>query len=184
MPCFRLGRRYQTLLVGLLATVMLWATLPQVAQASLHTYRERPGQVTYRSRQSLRDYADRAWQAIAFKRLQGEVLQGIYLRLVGFPGAVRVDRQQPIVLLAPTGQQWQLAWEVDPQTQALPDSVGQYDLQPFLANLSHALPLEMQIPLDGMPVADVRIAPFIVAEWLQVKTANDSPSPVVPTLGK
>jgi hypothetical protein len=56
------------------------------AQASLHTYRERPGQVTVRSQQSLRDARDRAWQAVAFKRWQQGQYQGTYLRLVGFPG--------------------------------------------------------------------------------------------------
>ncbi|HEY9886857.1 MAG TPA: DUF3122 domain-containing protein, partial [Candidatus Obscuribacterales bacterium] len=79
----------------------LWAAVPSVAQASLHTYRERPGQVTVRSRQSLRDDRDRAWQAIAFKRTQGTTPPSFYLRLVGFPEAVAVDRHQAITLLAP-----------------------------------------------------------------------------------
>ena len=176
------NRCYQPLLIGVLMTLMLWGLFPPTAHASLHTYHERPGQVTYRSRQSLRDYDDRAWQAIAFKRLQGETLQGLYLRLVGFPGIVQIDPQHPVVLLAATGQQWQLARALDPQTQSLPDSVGQYDLQPLLGNLNKALPLEMQIPLAGGTVAEVGIAPFVVKEWLQVKTASLSAPPIRPAL--
>ncbi|MGB5916042.1 MAG: DUF3122 domain-containing protein, partial [Phormidesmis sp.] len=59
--------------------------------ASLHTYQERPGQTTFRSKQSLRDRADRSWQVIVFKRYQADMLQGLYLRLVGFPGLVTLD---------------------------------------------------------------------------------------------
>ncbi|NER78930.1 MAG: DUF3122 domain-containing protein [Leptolyngbya sp. SIO1D8] len=174
--------RYPRLVISLLVALVVWVALPGVAQASIHTYHERPGQVTYRSRQSLRDYGDRAWQAIAFKRIQRETLQGIYLRLVGFPGAVTVEPQKPIVLISTTGQQWQLSWDIDPQTESLPDSVGQYDLQPLLASLTNALPLEMQISLTGMDVAEIRIAPFVVKEWLQIASSQDSPSPVAPPL--
>ncbi len=148
---------------------MVWTTLPLPANASLHTYRERPGQVTHRSRQSLRDYQDRAWQAIAFKRWQDATLQGIYLRLVGFPGTVTVDRQYPVVVTAATGQQWQLPWQLDPQTADLPTDVGQYTLQPLLQSIETALPLHMQIPLVDATLADIGIAPFVVKEWLQVK---------------
>ena len=184
MGCFRLNQRYQALLLGLLMVLVVWTAWPQVAQASLHTYRELPGQITYRSRQSLRDNRDRAWQAIAFKRFQHQTLQGVYLRLVGFPDAVVVARQRPVVLVAVTGQQWQLPWSVDPQTQTLPNSVGQYDLQPLMQSLDNALPLEMQIPLQGAAIAEVRIAPFVVDEWLQIKAAQVLPSPVGAALRK
>lgn len=175
-------KRYQALLLSLLAAVSLWAAWPQAARGSLHTYHEQPGQVTYRSRQSLRDYNDRAWQAIVFKRIQGDSLQGIYLRLVGFPGAIVVDRQNPVRLFAATGQQWQLPWARDPQTKALPDSVGQYNLQPFLQDLTSALPLEMQIPLEDPNPVEIGVAPFIVEEWLAVKAAADSSPPIGPPL--
>lgn len=167
-----IARQGYRLLAVLLLGVFLWLGWPPVAQASTHVYRERPGQITYRSRQSLRDYEDRAWQAIAFKRYQGNQLQGLYLRLVGFPGTVVVDAQRPIVFTTATAQQWQLPWDVDPQTQSLPESVGQYNLQPLLADLKQALPLEMQIPLANNTAVEVGIAPFIVREWLQISTAT------------
>jgi len=151
---------------------VVWMGLPLLALASVHTYREQPGQVTYRSRQSLRDYDDRAWQAITFKRAQSGVVQGTYLRLVGFPDVVEVDRLRAVTLLAPTGQQWQLPWEIDPQTKGLPDNVGQYNLQTLLADITMAQPLDMQIPLVTAPPAEIAIAPFIVEEWLQVGAAD------------
>ena len=169
--------------VVMIALVM-WSAFAQDAMASLHTYREQPGQVTVRSRLSLRDRNDRAWQAIAFKRLQGDQLQGIYIRLVGFPGAVQVDRQPPITVLAPTGQQWQLQGALDPQTQTLPLNVGQYDLQPLLRDVQTALPLEIQVALKEADPAEFAVAPFVVDEWLQVKGATASPAPVASSLGK
>lgn len=177
-------KRFQTVLLSIVVGLLLWTMLPPAAHASLHTYRERPGQVTVRSRQSLRDFSDRAWQATAFKRTQGSNLQGLYMRVVGFPGAVEVDRQQPITLLAPTGQQWQLEWVIDPQAQRLPPNVGQYDLQPLLRDVQTALPLEMHIPLLDGDVAEVAIAPFIVQEWLQVQNSQTSIAPVTSPLGE
>lgn len=169
---------------AMLVLLVVWLALPPFAEASLHTYHELPNQVTVRSRQSLRDFSDRAWQAIAFKRTRDNALQGIYVRLVGFPGTVQVDRQQPITFLAPTGQQWQLKWSIDPQTKALPTNVGQYDLQPLLTDLTTALPLELQVPLVGAKTAELAIAPFVVEEWLQVKSSTASPAPVAPPLRK
>jgi len=169
--------------LGLLMLTVWLAGMP-VAQASVHVYHERPGQVTVRSRLSLRDFSDRAWQAIAFKRTQGDTLPGYYLRLVGFPGAVEVDRQQPIALISPTGQSWRLEWAVDPQAKTLPPNVGQFDLAPLLTDIDHALPLEVQLPLVGDEPAEMAIAPFIVAEWLEVKTSTASPAPMGAPLGE
>jgi hypothetical protein len=138
------------------------------AQATVHTYRERPGQVTLRSKQSLRDRADRAWQAVVFKRWSADQTQGLYLRLVGFPGAVQVDRHRPLTILAPTGQQWQASPQLDTQTPALPDNAVQYAIAPLLLDLDAALPLEMQVPLMGQAGAELGVAPFVVKEWLAV----------------
>jgi hypothetical protein len=185
MKCRVGGKRFWSIaLVGMMV-LGVWLAGSQAALASLHTYHERPGQVTIRSRLSLRDRTDRAWQAIVFKRQQGDVLQGIYLRLVGFPEVVEVDRSQPVTVLAPTGQQRHLMGAIDPQTRALPPNVGQYDLQPLLTDLDHALPLELRVALKQAEVAELAIAPFMVDEWLQVKVASpSSPAPVTSSLGK
>ena len=175
---------YRTVLLGWLAVLIVLTALPSTAYASLHTYRERPGQITYRSRQSLRDHHDRAWQAIAFKRLQDATLQGVYLRLVGFPGTVTVDRQRPITVITAFGTQWRLPWQLDSQTQALPDEVGQYTLQPLLQDLEAALPLNLQIPLADGTTTELSVAPFVVKEWLQIKHTDLSASPIAPSLSK
>lgn len=135
------------------------------ALANLHTYHERPGQTTYRSQVSLRDRSDLAWQATLFKRYHGPQLQGIYLRLVGFPGVVTVASDSPLNISTGTGLTWQVMPELDPQTQQLPENVTQYPFQAVLADLKGAIPLEMIVPLcQGQ--SRLAIAPFVVEEWL------------------
>lgn len=151
--------------IALLALILLGKAMP--AEASLHTYQERPGQITYRAQQSLRDSDDHAWQAIAFKRLQQGQLQGIYLRLVGFPGTAPLDPQAPLVVRAVTGQQWQAPPALDPQTAALPETVGQYDVRSLLTDLTAPQPLTLQIPLQDTTPAIIKVAPFVVKEWLE-----------------
>jgi hypothetical protein len=168
---------WQSRLLGCLLVGLLWLGLATPAVASLHTYRERPGQVTVRSRLSLRDETDRAWQAIAFCRTEGVNLQGIYLRLVGFPGNVQVDRQAPLQVTSVIGQKWLLPWSLDPQTPSLPDSVGQFDLEPLLQDLERPFPLMIQVRLTAESITTVTIAPFVVREWLELKRSLPAPVP-------
>lgn len=137
--------------------------LPAPGLASVHTYQERPGQVTYRSQHSLRDRSDRAWQLVMFKRYQDETLQGVYLRVVGFPGQ-RVMRSQPLTIDTGTHLRWQVPSIVDPQANTWPTNVAQYDVAPLLTELTANIPLELTLPCVGGDVHLV-VPPFVVAEW-------------------
>jgi hypothetical protein len=167
-----MAMRWLRLIWALILLLLVWVGKVGPAEANLHTYRERPGQVTYRAQQSLRDNSDRAWQAVAFKRLQQGQLQGVYLRLVGFPGTMPISPQAPLRVLAATGQQWQALPAVDLQTITLPDTVGQYAVGPLLADLHDPQPLELQIPLQDAAPAQIQVAPFVVKEWLQVMASE------------
>ncbi|MBD0333939.1 MAG: DUF3122 domain-containing protein [Cyanobacteria bacterium Co-bin13] len=172
MAHLRLGSKpLQWLLVGLLLGLM-WLGWAAPVGAATHTYHERPGQTTYRSQQSLRDRTDRAWQATLFKRYVGGNLQGIYLRLVGFPGVIQVAAQQSLQINTGTGLVWQAEPSLDPQTQNLPDNVGQYDLQSVLADLKGAIPLELVVPLRRGE-AHLTVAPFVVEEWRSLNQVAD-----------
>lgn len=140
------------------------------AWASVHTYHEQPGQTTYRSRQSLRDQRDMAWQATVFKRYQRSEIQGIYLRLVGFPGQVTVDRQKALAIDTGTNAHWNAPYALDPQTPAsvLPDSVSQYDMATVLTAIPRAIPLTLAVPLVGQAPAQIVVAPYVVQEWLTI----------------
>ncbi|HIK45136.1 MAG TPA: DUF3122 domain-containing protein [Leptolyngbyaceae cyanobacterium M65_K2018_010] len=158
------------LLLGLL--LMLLGAAP--AWASIHTYHEQPGQTTHRSTLSLRDQRDLAWQAILFKRYVNDDLQGIYLRLVGFPGQV-VDRQPALSVQTGTATQWLAPYQVDGQTQVWPDNVAQYDFQSVLAQLPGPLPLTLVVPMAATTPAQLVVAPYGVAEWLQLSAlASDA----------
>lgn len=157
------------LLLGL-GLVGLGPVLP--AQASVHTYHERPGQTTYRSQQSLRDQRDRAWQATVFKRYQGPELQGVYLRLVGFPGSVTLDASRPLQIDTGTGQRWQAPPELDPQTAQLPEGVGQYNVAFLLPALTSPIALKLSVPLQHGGAAQLTAAPFVVDEWRRLQALS------------
>ncbi|MEM9162702.1 MAG: DUF3122 domain-containing protein [Cyanobacteria bacterium P01_F01_bin.4] len=136
--------------------------------ASLHTYHEQPGQTTVRSRLSLRDRNDCAWQTILFKRYQGETLEGIYLRLVGFPGLAELDSQAAITVVTGTHIQWLVQPQLDPQTQRLPSNTNQYDFQSVITALTSDIPLEIQVVLKGDRQASIVVPPFVVHEWREL----------------
>mgnify|MGYP001792097067 CR=1 FL=1 len=133
--------------------------------ASIHTYQERPGQTTFRSKQSLRDRTDRSWQVILFKRYQGETIEGLYLRLVGFPGIVTLNADKPLKIATGSSLQWQATPALDPQTGSLPDNSNQYDVAQVLTELTGDIPLEIDIPLASGSVAKLVVPPFAVHEW-------------------
>ena len=136
--------------------------------ASLHTYQELPGQTTFRSKQSFRDRTDRSWQVIVFKRYQGSTLQGLYLRLVGFPGLVSLSEQKPLKISTGSSLEWQVSPELDPQTPSLPENAGQYNIAKTMSQLTGDIPLQINIPLEGGSVAQLVIPPFAVKEWREL----------------
>jgi hypothetical protein len=136
--------------------------------ASLHTYQELPGQTTFRSKQSLRDRTDRSWQIILFKRYQSDELQGLYLRLVGFPGLVTVNSKKPLTIATGSSLQWQAAAELDPQTAELPDYAGQYNVMTAISELSGDIPLQIDVALGDGSTAEIVVPPFAVHEWREL----------------
>lgn len=168
---------FRRLVLALLLGLALLLLTAAPAWASIHTYHEQPGQTTVRSRQSLRDQRDMAWQATVFKRYQGSEIQGIYLRLVGFPGQVTVDRQQALAIDTGTTAHWNAPYALDPQTPAsvLPDNISQYDLGAVLAQMPRPIPLTLSVPLVGRSPAQIVVAPYVVQEWLTISQALPDP---------
>ncbi len=133
--------------------------------ASIHTYQEQPGQTTFRSKQSLRDRSDRSWQVILFKRYQAQDVQGLYLRLIGFPGMVSVKQKQPITIATGASAQWQAKAELDPQTPELPEYAAQYNVAQAISEITGDIPLQINIPLGDGTAAQLVVPPFAVHEW-------------------
>jgi len=139
------------------------------AQASIHTYHEQPGQTTLRSRQSLRDQNDLAWQATLFKRYQASAPPALYLRLVGFPGQITVAPDQDLQITTGTLVAWNATPSLDAKTKALPSNVGQYRIDQVLNDLQAPIPLTLCVPLKNGVTARLVVAPFVVEEWVRLK---------------
>lgn len=155
-------------LVAVLLFLLSLNIFPLPAQAETHLYQEKPGQVTLRSQQSLQDQAQRSWQTILFKRYIDNQLEGIFLRLVGFPGQVEVVPEQPLQFSIADQFRWQSQPAMDGTTLMLPDNVGQYDVQPLLENLDNDTRLVLEIPLvSGVP-ANLVAPPAVIHEWREV----------------
>lgn len=156
-------------LIGVLICMLLclWSYIPS-AQASVHVYHERPGQTTMRSQQSLRDRTDRSWQTIVFKRYRADGLEGVYLRLVGFPGVMDVDPQKPLTINTGTSLRWQVTPKLDPPTPVLPSNTNQYDVADFMADLQKAIPLTLVVPLQNKTTSEIIVPPYAVQEWREL----------------
>lgn len=161
-------------LMGLVSLV-LWLSglgggMP-AAIALIRQLEETPGQIVVQSRQSLRDQQGRSWQAIAFKRTRPDHGSVLYLRLVGFPGLVSIDRSQPLRFTNGLGNT--LTAE-DASAPVFTDSdhpepqVGQYDLLPLIDTLDPYYPLQLSLPLRHQEAARLSISSWLIQEWLTV----------------
>lgn len=155
-------------LVTLLLLLLSLTAYPLPVQAETHLYQEKPGQVTLRSQQSLQDQAKRSWQTILFKRYVDNQLEGIFLRLVGFPGQVEVAPEQPLQLSIADQFLWQSQPAMDGTTLMLPENVGQYNVQPLLENLDSDTRLVLEIPLVSGLTANIIAPPAVIREWREV----------------
>lgn len=156
---------FSLILVGSVLFLAPSAIAAPLPLASIHTYQEQPGQTTFRSKQSLRDRSDRSWQVILFKRYQTQDIQGLYLRLIGFPGMVSVNQKQPITIATGASTQWQANAELDPQTPELPKYAAQYDVAQAISEIKGDIPLQVNIPLGDGSTAQLVVPPFAVHEW-------------------
>lgn len=156
------------LAVVLVIVCLIGLSSAEASLAAIHTYHEQPGQTTLRSRQSLRDQNDLAWQATLFKRYRDGDAPSLYLRLVGFPGQVTIAPEKNLQVATGTLMGWSAAPSLDATTKELPANVGQYRVDSVLAGLQEAIPLTLVVPLSSSGPARLVVAPFVVQEWLQL----------------
>lgn len=136
--------------------------------AAVHLYQEKLGQVTMRSQQSLQDQAQRSWQAVLFKRYIDHQLEGVFLRLVGFPGQVEVMAEQPLQLSVADQFLWNSQPAMDASTLMLPNNVGQYNLQPLLEHLDNDTRLVLAVPLTSGIPATIEASSTVIHEWREI----------------
>jgi hypothetical protein len=117
-----------------------------------------------RSLESLRDLDYQSWQVVAYREGPPRQDATITLRIVSYPGRVRLDHPTP--LLVTSGRR---LWELTDTTLSSPKLAGdgraaaaEFDLTPLLADLENNRPLRLELP--GV-FTDLPVPPYVVAEW-------------------
>jgi hypothetical protein len=159
--------------LALLLALLLGLAQPPPAQALLHNHPDETGTPVLRSLESLRDLDYQSWQLVAYR--EGPAGGPLTLRIVGYPGKVRLDH--PTSLLVESGR---LQWQLDDITLANPKLAGdgraaaaEFNLAPLLADLRQNRPLRLQLP--GVFV-ELPVPPYVVAEWRSLVNALSSTS--------
>ena len=149
-------------LLTLVAAVLLLLTPLQPAWAQVHAHPDENGQEVVRSLESLRDLDYQSWQAVAYR--SGPPGGPVTLRIVGYPGRVRLDHPTPLIVHSGRG-----TWELADITTANPklatdgrDAAAEFDLNPLLTDLHQNRPLRLELP--GVFV-ELPVPPYVVGEW-------------------
>jgi hypothetical protein len=149
-------------LLSLLLALLVALMQPPPAHALLHNHPDETGTPVLRSLESLRDLDYQSWQLVAYR--EGPPGGPLRLRVVGFPGKVRLDH--PTALLVRSGRH---IWQLEDITLANPKLAGdgraaaaEFNLTPLLADLDRNRPLRLQLP--GVFV-ELPVPPYVVAEW-------------------
>ncbi|MFN9643730.1 MAG: DUF3122 domain-containing protein [Cyanobacteriota bacterium] len=163
-----------------LAVVLLWAVGPAPlgpapASAMIHAHPDTSTATgVVRSLETLRDLDYRSWQVVAYR--EGPVGGALRLRVVGYPGRVRLDHPTP--LLVTGGRR---LWELADITLASPklvndgrDAAAEFDLAPLLADLTNNRPLRLELP--GV-FTELPVPPYVVAEWRRLPDWREEVAP-------
>ncbi|MDA0266752.1 MAG: DUF3122 domain-containing protein [Cyanobacteria bacterium] len=165
-----------TALGGLILLGIGFQAMP--ALAAIRQLEEAPGQVVYQSRQTLTDQSGQRWQAIAFKRTHPDGKEQVHLRLVGFPGTAAINRSQPLTLTSSLGQTFTAAdtsSEIFTNDAKPEPHVGQYDIQPVVAQLRPELTWHLTLATTTQPLT-LAVPPATIQEWQAIAQSQlDSP---------
>ena len=157
-----LGRLRVVVVRGIVLLVVLLLASP--AWAQIQASPQETGTGLVRSLESLRDLDYQSWQVVAYREGPPRPGAPVVLRIVGYPGQVRLDH--PTSLLVRAGRR---SWELDDITLASAKLAGdnraaaaEFNLTPLLADLRLNRPLRLQLP--GVFV-ELPVPPYVVAEW-------------------
>ena len=150
------------LLCCLLAALGLLLLTPGLAWAQVHQHENEAGVAMVRSLESLRDLDYDSWQAVAYR--EGPPGQPVVLRVVGYPGKVRLDH--PTNLEVTAGVR---TWSLQDITLENPilasdgrEAAAEFALEPLLGDLRNNRPLRLVLP--GV-FTELPVPPYVVEEW-------------------
>jgi hypothetical protein len=160
-----------------LTTLALLSLLPALltaapAWALIHAHPdESTATGVVRSLESLRDLDYQSWQVVAYREGPPSPDATITLRIVGYPGRVRLDHPTPMLVTA--GRR---LWELADTTLTSPKLAGdgraaaaEFNLTPLLADLHTNRPLRLELP--GV-FTELPVPPYVVEEWRSLPAAN------------
>ena len=149
------------LICSLLAALALLVLTPGIAWAQVHQHESESGVAMVRSLESLRDLDYDSWQAVAYR--EGKPGEPVVLRIVGYPGKLRIDH--PVGLQVLAGRR---TWVLDDITLDNPvlagdgrDAAVEFALDPLLNDLTNNRPLRIVLP--GV-ITELPVPPYV--RWL------------------
>ena len=150
------------LIFTVLASLVLMLGMSHPAAAQVHQHENEAGIAMVRSLESLRDLDYNSWQAVAYR--EGQPGQPVVLRLVGFPGRLRLDHPTSLQVLSGRRE-----WDLDDTTLSNPvlasdgrEAAAEFALDPLLDDLSNNRPLRLVLP--GV-FTELPVPPYVVGEW-------------------
>lgn len=159
-------------LAALLLSLVLLLGFPAGALAQIQASPDETGTGLVRSLESLRDLDYQSWQVVAYRPGPAAPDAPVVLRIVGYPGRVRLDHPTPLQVRAGRRQ-----WRLEDITLASPKlasdnraAAAEFALTPLLADLRLNRPLRLALP--GVFV-ELPVPPYVVAEW---RSLPDQPS--------
>ncbi|MAR06878.1 MAG: hypothetical protein CL862_07230 [Cyanobium sp. NAT70] len=154
-------------LCHVMTVVTLLLLTPSLAWGQIHQHDNENGVAMVRSLESLRDLDYNSWQVVAYR--EGTPGQPVVLRIVGYPGKVRLDH--PTTLQVVSGRrEWQLV-DITLDNQALAkdgrEAAAEFSLDPLLNDLRNNRPL--RLVLSGV-FNELPVPPYVVGEWRSLQT--------------
>lgn len=144
---------------------------PNPADASIRTTEEDNGTTLYKSFHQLQDSQQQSWQVVLFKKEREDDSEGkLKLRLVGYPGQVKIAHPKPLVVEANRA-----AWQAeDLFAEGSPSpNVGQYDLGKIIYQLSQDNNTLLKIPEANRNQRTLKVPGVIILEWKIVAGNNN-----------
>ena len=158
-------KRVFRFLCFLILSLLVFTCFACSAQARIERNQLEYNHYLYRSIESLRDIDSQTWQVVAYH--QGNNNYPYILRIVGYPGTLRLDH--PLPLQVNSGRKY---WDLEDITLMNPkishdrrEAAAEFDLSPLLKDLNNNRPLRLKLP---KVFNDLPIPPYVVKEWRRI----------------
>jgi hypothetical protein len=157
------------LVIILTLTACTWNV--KASDALLRQHHDFPGVLRYHSQVSIKDEQRYTWQVLLFKQNYQNAVKDLRLRLVGFPGVVKLAHPQPLEIITAQGK---LLSASDAYAENAPAAnVGEYNVTDVLCKLPTTDALKLSVPISFGQPSLLNIPNTVVTEWQLLITDID-----------